>query len=159
MPLLEETKQLRSLKQIFNMRVSMLQEDLQFAKNMVISSLKILSGEFLKHAVFPASSHKSQSSKFQKQVGTKKIQKFSNLLSIKPREFVRKADRCLDARNEVAHFVLDKDWRKHCSEAVRFISRYPDLKNSSPDQVFFISAYRKICRGFKWPMIFTESKC
>ena len=146
--LLEETKEYRSQMQIFNERVSASDE---MARPIW---LKLVAGELVKHAMDnvcppPPQHHIGQpSTRFRNRVHHKKVQNVAKRLSITPPEFAGKADLCIDGRNEVAHFLVDKDWRKHCAEVVHFINQYPEVKKDVPKQCDIIMAHVEICGEF-----------
>ena len=152
--LLEETKEYRSQMQIFNERVSASDEMARRSAMFAINGLKLVAGELVKHAVDnvcppPPQPHIGQPSKrFTNRVHYKEVRKVAARLSMKPHQFARKADLCIDGRNEVAHFLADKDWRKHCAEAVHFINQYPDVKKVVPKQCDIIIAHEEICGEF-----------
>ena len=152
--LLEETKEYRSQMQIFNKRVSASDEMARQSAMFAINWLKLVAGELVKHAVDnvcppPPQHHIGQpSTRFRNRVHHKKVQNVAKRLSITPPEFAGKADLCIDGRNEVSHFLVDKDWRKHCAEAVHFISQNPEVKKDVPIQCHIIMAYKEICDEF-----------
>jgi hypothetical protein len=104
-----EANELISQKHIYKKRVSVSEEKARHAAELAVSHLKLLAGELLKHAmdrVDPSSSykppHSGPSSKFTNRAHFSEVQKVAARLSMKPRAFARKADRCIDYRNKVA---------------------------------------------------------
>ena len=144
--------------QLFKQQVSDNEEEARQARRMVISHLKVLAGELLKHAmdnVCSTSSHMTSqrgkpSRRFTSKVHYREIRKVAKRFSIRSREFARVADRCIDARNKVAHCHA-VDWRRSSAlpDAVKFINRYPDVKNALPDQCEIILGYKDICSEFR----------
>jgi hypothetical protein len=133
-----EINELRSQNHIYNKRLLESEENGRHAAELVVSYLKLLAGELPKHAMdneCPPWSRTAvscgPSSKFRNRAYFWEVQRVAARLSMKPHEFARKADYCIDDRNKVAHFLADKDWRKNCADTVQFIDRYPDVKTSS----------------------------
>ena len=151
-----EANELISQNHIYKKRVSVSEEKARRAAEYAVSYLKLLAGELPKHAmdnVVGSSSHtathSAPSSRFRNRAHYREVRRVAARLSMKPHEFARKADHCIDVRNEVAHFLVDKDWRKHCAGAVQFINLYPDVKKVVPKQCDIILACEKICDEFR----------